>query len=106
RIRTCRTDRAEWCEEASRARSAGLRIEPRWLSQQRRERLVLDVALAHPPQQQIAPLVDVAAQAFVARQALQILLRDRAESLLLPGVGVHHQVAREAFDQRGGRQIR
>ena len=40
----------------------------------------LDLDLAHAPHQQIAVLVDVAAQAFVARQALEIFLRDRARS--------------------------
>ena len=42
---------------------------------------------------------------LLARQALQILLRDRAEAVFLPGVDVHHQVAREAFDQLGRRDV-
>ena len=53
----------------------------------------------------IAVLVDIAAQAFVARQALHVFLRDRRKAVLLPGVAVHHQVPREAFDQRAGREV-
>ena len=58
-----------------------------------------------PRHQQIAILIDIAAQTFVARQILHVLFRQGLEPVFLPGIAVHHQMAREAFDQRARRQV-
>src|SRR5436305_966568 len=77
RIRTCRMNRAGLCGSAS-LRPARFRIEPCRRGKQRPQLRALDLELAHAPHQKIAALVDIAAETFVARQALEILLRDRS----------------------------
>ena len=52
----------------------------------RQQRPPLDVGLAHAPHQQVAVVVDVAAHALLRREPREIVLRDRAEAVLLPGV--------------------
>ena len=62
--------------------------------------------LPHAAHQQIAVLVDVAAHALVrAAGAADIPSRPRAKPCSLPGIDVHHQMAREALDQRAGAEI-
>ena len=65
RTQTCRKDRAVWCATASRTRPAAFRIEPGGLGQPRQKLLPLDLGLAHAADQQIAVVVDIAAQALL-----------------------------------------
>src|SRR5215475_13706565 len=96
RTRTYRTDRAGWYAEASSARAAGCGIEPRRLHQRTSERAPLGHGRRHAPKEEIAVVVDIAAHAALGRQPGKVILRDRAEPALLPGIDRDHEVAGEA----------
>ena len=106
RTRTCRTDRAGWCAAVSRARPARVRIEPG----RRAER-----GISFLRSTSTLPMRRTSRSPFSSMSRRTPLSRGRRcrysfatarEAVLLPGVDVHHQVAREALDQRARRRDR
>jgi len=81
------------------------RIVPGWLAQLRQQRIAFDIRRSHAAQQQVAVVFDLAAQALLARQPLDIALRHRTEAAFLPGIDRHHEVTGEAFHQMVGHRV-
>src|SRR5882672_11340648 len=77
-------------------------IEPAWLGQRRDQRAPLDVGPVHPPHQEIAVVVDVAARRLFRCEPRQISLGDFLEAVFLPAVDLHHKMARKTADQLRG----
>src|SRR5262249_38795812 len=97
RTRRCPMDRAGWCAAASPPGASGCLVEPRRFGQRLRERATLGLGLANASDEQIAALVDVAAQAFLRRQAREVFFGDPPKPLPLPGADRDNQRAREAL---------
>src|SRR5205823_9011065 len=82
--------------------SPRLGIEPAWPGQRGDQWPPLDIGPVHPPHQEIAVVVDVATHRLFRSESRQISLGDFLEAVLLPGIDLHHKMAREAADQLRG----
>src|SRR5262249_18354265 len=106
RTRTCPTGRGGWCAKVSLPRPSGHGIEPRWLTERAQQRALLRLTpTRYTPHQEIAVFGDVSAHTALGRKPGQIILRDLAEPLFLPGIKRDHEVAGEAFHQPAGPEI-
>src|SRR5215475_11057428 len=98
-----------WCAKVSLARPSGRGIEPRRLTERAQQRALLGLPPTRirydAPHQEIAVFGDVAAHTALRRKPGQIILRDLAEPLLLPGIKRDHEMAGEAFHQPAGPEI-
>src|SRR5262249_58940309 len=98
-----------WCAKVSLARPSGGGTEPRRLPERAQQRALLGLASTRirydAPHQEIAVFGDVAAHAALGRKPGQIILRDLAKALFLPGIKGDHEMAGEAFHQPAGPEI-
>src|SRR5262249_50486191 len=101
--------RGGWCAKVSLARPSGRGIEPRRLVERAQQRALLGLTPTRirydAPHQEIAVFCDFAAHTTLGRKPGEVIFRDLAESLLLPGIKRDHEMAGEAFHQPAGAEI-
>src|SRR5215472_18813527 len=101
--------RGGWYARASTPRPSGRGIEPRRLIERAQQRALLRFPSTriryYAPHQEVAVFGDVAAHTALGRKPGQIILRDLAKALFLPGIKGDHEMAGEAFHQPAGPEI-
>src|SRR5262249_12633419 len=109
RTRRCPMGRGGWYAKVSLARPSSRRVEPRRLAERAQQRAPLGLTPTRirydTPHQEVAVFADVAAHTALGRKPGQVILRDLAEPLFLPGIKRDHEMAGEAFHQPAGPEI-